>query len=283
MQIEPLGLSHQELLEQKFRELNLPLSEYTFPNLYLFREVHRYQVLKLSHAIFIKGVARDGTPFIMPTSPPLLEMIELLRSPLLQNELVYPIPETWLPYFEKFLLQASFKEEESDYLFTASKLATYPGRHLSKKRNLVKQLVSHHEVKGKTLDNQLNDAQTILEKWAERKGDTPDETDFNECLEAIQKFHLLHLSGRIVYVDGKPAGFTIGERLSKDCYTIHFCKGLSGIKGLYQYLYQDAAQSLKDSYRWINLEQDLGIPALRDAKHSYSPDQSLLKWRLKLR
>jgi uncharacterized protein len=280
--IEPLNLSHQSLLENKFHQLNLELSEYSFANLYLFRDLHRYQVMKRDEEIFIKGITRDGMAFIMPTSDPSKLPSTLLQSVLSEAEFLFPIPERWLFSLEKRLSQASFKEEESDYLFSITKLAYFPGRHLSKKRNLVKQLLNTHQVKSENFSDQLDDAQGILEDWQKEHGENLLETDYQACKEAIHDFSKLHLHGRMVYVDLHSAGFTIGEWISDRCYVVHFSKAKRAIKGLYQYLYQDLAQSIEGTCLWINLEQDLGISALRDSKHSYLPDKLLRKWRVQL-
>lgn len=282
MQIEALNLSHQTVLEQKFQILGLSISEYSFANLYLFRQLHQYQVMYCWDEIFIKGMTRDEVPFIMPTSHPTKLAPQVLQAALTQAPILFPIPDSWLPFFEKILVQASFNEADSDYLFNTSKLAHFPGRHLSKKRNLVKQLLNAHEIKSDILFDQLEKAKQILKDWQQEHADDPLETDYSACQEAIQEFHQLKLHGRMVYVDQQPAGFMIGEWVSKDCYVVHFSKAQRMIKGLYQYLYQDLAQTLEQSCPWINIEQDLGIPALRDAKHSYLPDQLLRKWRIEL-
>jgi hypothetical protein len=282
MEIEPLDLTHQQLLETKFRTLNLLLSEYTFANLYLFRDLHRYQVIKFQKEVFIKGITRDHVTFYMPTEDPAKLSPLLLQNLLAQADILFPIPESWLPSLEKYLTQASFKEDDNDYLFATSKLAHFPGRHLSKKRNLVKQLLNTHEIKAENLSNQLDDAHQILENWQKEHIGDPVETDYKECREAIHLFHDLHLHGRIIYVDQQSAGFTIGEWVSKECYVVHFSKASRTIKGLYQYLYEDLAQSLEGRCSWINIEQDLGLPAIRDSKHSYLPDNLLHKWRVKL-
>lgn len=283
MESNALNLDHQVTLEKKFKELNLPLSEYSFANLYLFRSLHHYEVLTFNDDLFIKGLTREQVSYIMLTAHPLAYSELALRSALLHADILFPIPDSWLPCFASDFFEASFKEEDSDYLFSLNKLANYPGRHLSKKRNLVKQLKTQHQIQAMDLIDQTDDAIQILENWRQEHGPDPVETDFEACLEAIHNFQNLHLHGRIIYVDDSPAGFTIGEMLSTDCYVIHFCKGLKAIKGLYQDLYQDLALSLDASCAWINLEQDLGIVALREAKHSYLPDRSLLKWRVRLK
>ncbi len=282
MHIEPLNLSHQDVIESKFRQLDLALSEYSFANLYLFRHIHRYEVIRVEQEVFIKGVSRDQVPFIMMTRHPLQISQLILQKVILQTQTLFPIPENWLTLLEKQLLQASFKEADSDYLYTTPKLAHYPGRHLDGKRNQVKQLLDHYEVKSENFIEHFHDAQQVLEIWQKEHGTNLNQTDYSACLEAIQNFHLLHLHGRMTYVNQQPVGLIIGEWLSTDCYVVHFSKALQSFKGLYQYLYQDLAHSVEGTCAWINLEQDLGIPSLRISKLSYQPDLLIKKWRVQL-
>jgi uncharacterized protein len=283
MLVEPLLLSHQTLIKERFSKLNLHISEYSFANLFLFRKLHQYQVIILEEEVFIKGITRDQVSFIMLTAFPTPPIYPKMKEVLTQNSILFPIPENWLPFLEKYIISASFKEEESDYLFKASKLAAYPGRHLSKKRNLVKQLLRYYKVTAEDLSiHNMSDALVVLKSWQEEHGLSSNEADLKACQEAIHYYHELNLHGRLVYIDQNPAGFIIGEWIARDCYVAHFSKALQSIHGLYQYLYQDLAQSLDKTCTWINLEQDLGIPSIRHAKHSYMPDYLLPKWRVAL-
>jgi hypothetical protein len=282
MQTEPLNLSHQLILESKLRQLNLPISEFSFANLYLFRNIHHYEVMQLNSEIFIKGITRDKVSFIMPTSPPAKISKDLLQEALSSAQILFPIPDSWLGSLEKQLIQTSFREEDSDYLFTVLKLATYPGRHLDGKRNQVKQFVNHYEIKKEDLIHHIHDAQLILDQWQSERKDNV-QTDYASCQDALQSLERLHLNGFIVYADQVPAGFIIGEWSSKDYYTAHFSKAIHSIKGIYQYLFQELAHSLEGTCSWINLEQDLGIPAIRHSKLSYQPDMLIKKWRVVLK
>jgi uncharacterized protein len=282
MQMEPLNFSYQNLLGNKFQQLNLFLSEYSFAGLYLFRHLHHYEVFEIDGEVFIKGITRDNTSYIMLTSHPERISNRLLQEALAYAEVIFPIPEQWLTAFHHSLLQMSFKEEDSDYLYKTQRLATYTGRHLDGKRNQVKQLLTHYEVKTEKISQQMDDLQQILDHWQTEHDEDFNETDYFSCQEAIHNFHRLHLDGQVTYVDQHPSGFTIGEWLSKDCYIVHFSKALHSIRGLYQYLIQHLAQSVEGSCSWMNLEQDLGIEALRYSKLSYHPELLIKKWRIQL-
>ncbi|MDR3236899.1 MAG: phosphatidylglycerol lysyltransferase domain-containing protein, partial [Spirochaetia bacterium] len=93
----------------------------------------------------------------------------------------------------------------------------------------------------------------------------------------------LSLSGTIYYAGGRPAGFILGEKLTDDSYALHFAKGLTVFKGIYPFMYNSFAKSLREQYGFLNFEQDLGSPALRQAKASYRPDMMLKKYMVSLK
>ena len=175
---------------------------------------------------YLSGTTRDKVSFIMLTSPPTQIPIDLMQQALKFAQILFPVPDEWLRFFDKWTVHAIFKDEDTDYLYSTLKLATYSGRHLDAKRNQIKQLLGHHVVKIETLDRQFNDAQQILDEWQIGHQDNLTQTDYYSCQEAIHNLQLLHLQGLIVYVDRKPAGFIIGEKLNNDSCVVHFSKAL---------------------------------------------------------
>jgi hypothetical protein len=275
--MEPLDLSHQKLIESNISSLDVLISEYTFANLFLFRKTHEYFVLQNEHGIFIKGKTYDGTLFLMPTVK--LIVTEALLQ-MLEKEGAYcffPIPEEWLLLQDETIVTHSFLDMDSDYLFERTLLAAYPGRLLSKKRNLVRQFVDEYGLPTAAPLGESNkeDALAVLEKWKEQAGI---EADFEASKEAILLASKLGLQGFVYFIEGVPAGLSIGEPLGKSVFVIHFAKADKTYKGIYQYMYQDLAKRV--SYAWINMEQDLGYPELKQSKHSYQPKKILKKYRL---
>lgn len=282
MHLVDIDLSHQDMLTAKFLNLNLDISEYSFSNVYLFRKVHHYQ-LYFKKDLFLKGVTRSGSSYLMPTFP----IVQSLSSHdvldwITEVDFLFPIPEQWLPFFDSKIFEMSYSEDDSDYLYAVDKMQTYAGRHLSSRRNLVKQLIENHQVDSKPLTHDTAaDALEILEHWQQSQDLSNLNTDYISCKEALQLYEKLNLNGIIYYIDQKPEGFLLGERLGKtSIYAIHFSKADRSVKGLYQYLFQNLAQSLDTSYQYLNMEQDLGIPEVRQNKHSYQPDHLVRKWRI---
>ena len=280
---EKLSLDHQELLKERFRKAGTFLSEYSFANLYLFREAHQYHMMHTEGGVFVTGRTYDGMSFIMPT--------EDLRAgdpgPLLEAakdfDFIFPVPEEWLPVFDGKSVSAEFSEDDSDYVYTTEKLSTYKGHKLHGQKNLLNQFVSRYAPEAKPLTHDLmNDARGILDVWQEDMGQPKEATDYFPACEALELYDKLALCGGIYYVDGEPGGYVIGEEIHPEMFALHFAKGKRKFKGLYQYMYNHFAKILPKQYAFLNFEQDLGKLALRIAKSSYDPDRSLRKYRIKI-
>jgi len=283
MSIEPLGLHHKDVLAPLLRAITVPLSEYCFANLYLFRESHGYEVLS-DGDIFIRGRTYDGFTYLMPTVPAAQLDAARLQGLLRDVDFLFPVPEEWLGAFDPAHYEVSFHEGDADYLYTVEKMSTLAGRKLHKKRNLLKQFVEayKHEALPLTTDR-LDDARLILDRWQAETGAGPRDTDFGPCREALDRYEELVLCGGITSAEGEPAGFVLGEEVNDETFVLHFAKALTKFKGVYQFMFNNFAKILPPKYKYLNLEQDLDKENLRVFKSSYVPDALVKKARVRLR
>lgn len=277
MSFEPLDLKHQQIIGEKLDRLPTVLSEYFFPNCYLFRGSYGDQIHIGSYAAILTSTS-NGEKVLTPLDPLTADSISYYKK--LAHLPLYPIPNEWLTSIKEIPHEKRALAEDSDYLYTLDKMRHLPGRHLAKKRNLIHQfmkLYPDHSVKPLTLST-AEDAISVLEEWNKERGDG-EVNDFEPCLEGLRSLTLMPLEGRLVYINDRPAGFTLGG-MQQSAYVVLFMKALREFKGIYSFLYKDLALSLPDNVAWLNLGQDLGIPALMQAKKSYLPDRIDLKWRI---
>jgi len=278
---EKLSLSHKDLLRAKFLCAGAPLSEYSFANLYLFREVHDYHVMTVPAGIFISGRAYDGGRFLMPTEMLRQEQVDEVLHHLKDGDYLFPVPEEWLPFFDGKNVSVEFSEDDSDYVYTLEKLSTYQGHKLHGQKNLLNQFLDRYTPEAKPLtQDRMQEALHVLDVWQADMGQPKEATDYFPCREALDRYDELVLCGGIYYVENEPAGFVIGEEIRPDMFALHFAKGKRKFKGLYQYMYNHFAKILPKQYAFLNFEQDLGKLALRIAKSSYDPDRILKKYRV---
>jgi hypothetical protein len=283
MQTEKLGLKHKGLLSARLKAIDVSLSEYSFANLYLFRENHNYEVMT-NGEIFIKGRTYDGHTYLMPTAGLHERDLPVLKDLMKDVDFLFPIPEEWLGLFGQNEFDISYDEGDRDYVYTVEKMSTLMGRRLHKKRNLLSQFMAHYKHEARPLTNDLLEkARFILNEWQASSGLEPDQTDYGPCLEALDRYEELILCGGIYYADGEPAGFVLGEELNRKTFVLHFAKARTTFKGIYQYLFNNFANILPSQYEYLNLGQDLNRENLRLFKSSYVPDLLLRKARVRLR
>ncbi|HEY1406760.1 MAG TPA: phosphatidylglycerol lysyltransferase domain-containing protein [Spirochaetota bacterium] len=262
----------------------LPFSEFSFTNLYLFRDVHDYYISGTECRILIDGITRDHVHYAMPLFDISLIGGEELEKIIRDNGVLFPVHESQLHLFSPDKYEWSYSHDDSDYLFTRDKLIHYPGRNLHKKRNLLKQFLEGYEWRSEPLTSERSaDAQKILSDWQKGTGLADSETDYLSCHEALNHIESFNLTGCVIYVEDALAGFVLGEMISPNVFALHFAKCNTRFKGIYQFIYNHYAKELSPECEWINFEQDLGIPALRQAKETYEPDMMAHKYRVKLK
>ncbi|MGE5173107.1 MAG: DUF2156 domain-containing protein [Betaproteobacteria bacterium] len=283
MLIEKLGLHHKDILFSRLKQAKAGLSEYTFANLYLFRQNHDYEVIT-DRDVFVKGTSFDGHTYLMPTTDIRTLDRDYVKELMTTADFLFPIPEAWLPFFGTDEFKIEYKEGDADYIYTAEKMRTYRGRRLHKKRNLLKQFLERYQHDALPLTNdRLDQARFILTDWLATSKMNAADTDYAPCLEALDRYDELILCGGIYFAENEPAGFVLGEEVSEETFVLHFAKARTKFKGVYQYMFNNFAKILPSKYKYLNLEQDLEKENLRVFKSSYVPDALLRKARVKLK
>jgi hypothetical protein len=284
MKLETVDFQHRELLMESFRNLNLPISDYTFPNVYLFRKISHYEFLTTDCGLFVSSVSKQGQRCIMPLND--LRSCDLKTfNDLLDGESIFfPIPQEWLFIFpaDKFVITSD--ESEADYIYLTENMASFKGKQYLRHRNHLNQFLSLYQHRDEPIAaNNIFAAMSVLQEWQDDSGLTPDKTDFDQCSEAIQKISELALRGTIYYIDKEPAGIIIGEALNTDTFCLHFAKASKKYHGIYEFMFNDTAKKLQSQYKYLNLEEDMGNKNLRRTKDSYGPELLLKKYRVSLK
>lgn len=169
------------------------------------------------------------------------------------------------------------KEDFLDYVYSAEKLTYLSGEKLSKKRNLLHQFESLYpnwSVRPMAGKSELFWIQEFVPQWAATAGH--DGGSVEEDVEALRQVFDCWDSGGfegiVIEVDTKVIAFAIYSVPTHAMSIIHFEKALRDYKGASQIINRETARYLLSRVQWLNREQDLGVPGLRQAKRSYDPD-----------
>ena len=173
----------------------------------------------------------------------------------------------------------------AEYIYTQQKLADLPGRALASKRYDVNTFFRDYGDRcsiENILPQHIEEIKEFQKKWLSDM--LKDEEDVQLELENIaigiglDNFEKLGLSGIVIYIDGKMAGYAYGAPISDDCYNVIIEKGDRSIPDIYRVLNRDLVRMCCSEYFYINREEDVGVEGLRKAKMSYKPDILLEKY-----
>lgn len=257
------------------------ISEFTFANLYLFRNTYDHRVARLPDEGLVISGTKDGQKFFC--LPCCLAPSAVFDALMAEHDYMKNLSESQAALHRIELESRGYIVQEDrdnfDYLYYRKDLAELTGREYHKKRNLINGFVSVYECEQKPLkkDN-VGDAIAVLDAWREAKGV---EGDYRAAREGLELFQELGMRGAVYYIEKKPVGWCLGEPLAKGTmFAVHFEKACDRFKGIYQFINQAFAQSLPAYFKLINREQDLGNEGLRQAKMTYRPSGFVRKYRV---
>lgn len=163
-----------------------------------------------------------------------------------------------------------------DYLYNINDLVTLQGNRFHKKKNLVNQFKKKYTYTLVPLGPEFaREALSLQEDWCLWR-----DCESIEALAAenrvIKKVFanwnaFQKLMGTGILVDTRLVAYTVAEPLGENEVLIHFEKGNTDFKGVYQAINQTFLESVQERFTTVNREQDLDDPGLRKAKNSYQP------------
>ena len=167
----------------------------------------------------------------------------------------------------------------AEYIHAIPDLADLQGEKYSKKRNLVKQFFAlHPDASTRPLaDADLAACLDLARRWR-LDHDNPDSIYLLQEESALQRLACVPLDdlamvGYGAFVGDTLAAFEFCSPIAGNLWDEHFEKADFAFKGAAQAVNRDCARFLRDrrGAAWLNREQDMGSPGLRQAKLSYHP------------
>lgn len=172
-----------------------------------------------------------------------------------------------------------------DYLYRVDELISLSGNKFHKKKNLYNQFerqynFDYREMKAKCVESVL-DMQKDWCAWLDCQ-DSPALLAENTAIERVLRFwdKLPCLVGAAIYIDEVMAAYTVAEFTSEDTVVIHFEKGHTRFKGIYQAINRLFLTNTASVCTYVNREQDLDDPGLRKSKESYNPVDYIKKYEV---
>ena len=309
MTFHQLTLSDREAMQAVTLHSGRRNCNYTFANLVGWKFLFGTEVCVLDSAVVLRYTFDGQRAYMICTSEALsLELIEALfddsngslilmgledsqvtqlstiKAPLSSPQLEGSTDaETSLPQLGEVKRGLSIDpvRNQYDYIYRRTDLATLHGRHLDAKRNHIHRFrTKHPDFEYRPLTPELFDeCRRLTEIWQKEKKRNGN----NNKIEIIDAEHrvmetifsnwdVLGMIGGSIFVDGRMVAFTYGSAVTTDTFDICVEKADRHVEGAFAIINQQFAEHLPEQYVYLNREEDMGIPGLRQAKLSYHPE-----------
>jgi hypothetical protein len=306
--LRPVELADKAVIDPYFDSLSQPLSDYTFSQLFTWRNSLRilWKEIRGHLCVFANG-SGDLTLLIPPIGDSggdaaLTEAIELMDA----YNACHGVPfRTRVEYVSADLLRRfslsklDVEPMGADYVYDVRQMIDLPGGSLASKRQAKNRFLRlyQHRVEPYCAARHLADCKTLLDSWknhqdahgpnaddaaasARKRGKESTATAL--CLEYAGR---LGLRGMVVYVKNEQgqwplAGFTFGEWLGEQQSSITIEKTDLGIKGLAQFIFSEFCRTHWAERPLVNVGDDWGLETLAWTKQSYRPVRMLEKFSL---
>ena len=285
LDFQPIRLADQARYRELFAACPAPTSDYTFANLWGWREHY-----------LLEWAFEDGLAWIRQNQPekavwaPIgdwsrtdwaslscLAGLKLVRVPApLKDLLAAALPGR---------VSAEEAREHFDYVYSVQDLVELRGNKFHKKKNLLAQFLRnyafvYHPMTPDCVEGVLQ----MQEEWCSWRDCESGNTLVSEN-EAIRRVlenwdNMPGMFGGVIEVDKRIVAYTVAERLDQKSLVIHFEKGHAQFKGIYQAINQLFLANEAGEFALVNREQDLDDPGLRKAKESYNPVDYLKKYEV---
>ena len=296
---KPIEITDKALFDEFFKKYPPEISEFTFTNLFIWRNYYDYLFLEWNDhlLVFSKNYfkmrkssvsGKSEVVFLLPPIGPTpinlivklfnsKKSIEIHRLPHVLTKKLKKTPEYHTPN-----LVCVDDKDNWDYVYAKKKLISLAGRKLYRKRRWLRRFLENYpDYEFHLLSEEwINACQQLQIEWC----------DMNECRanedlieeqkaieDAFKYYKELDYRGGLIILDGKCIAYTLGEKLNPDTVVIHIEKAHFDYNGAYQAINNLFMKNCCEDVNYINREQDLGDEGLRHAKRSYYPHHMLKK------
>jgi hypothetical protein len=291
---EPISLEGRAEYLRRLAACPQPPSDLAFANIWGWRDVYGLQWSFGDRHVFIRQTHPETLNWA-PVGP--WEGEAWAACPrLAEGETRFTrVPEVLATVWQMALgerLSLSDAREHWDYLYDLGEQADLPGNRFHKKKNLFSQFVRSTEYTFHPMTQDcVESALAMQERWCAWRDC---ESSLTLALEndairrVLEHWDVLEgMIGGVIEVKGEIAAYTVAEPLGRDALVIHFEKGDTALKGIYQAIGKLFLEHVRavhgDRFRVVNREQDLGDSGLRKAKESSNPIGYLKKYEAVVR
>ncbi len=283
LDFKPLDENCLRLIDEYLKDGNYPGSDYSYFAYLIWFETVEYA--EGNGALFLRTLFDGKLRYWQP----------LVKGETTLFDAVGQLP----PRCEFFNCSQAFAEEfrddydicfdrnYSEYIYLAEDFISLVGKRYNAKRNHIHKFKTLYNYEMRSYSPADRDAVLAFEEeWLEKRRFDDEKAERSAMREREIMFAALDAvkSGKticdILTVDGKMAGFSVGQKISPLCAVIIYEKADISYDGIYSFLAHEFASRNFSDCKYINRQEDMGLEGLRRSKLSYCPEFLLDKYLL---
>ena len=279
----PLTLFDREAMQAVTLPSGRRNCNYTFANLVGWQFWYYTEVCVLENAVVLRYTFDGQRAYMVCMSEALsLELIEALFDDSNGDLTLIGLEDSQIAQLSMVNGQWSISVEplrdQYDYIYRRTDLVMLQGRHLDAKRNHIHRFRAEHpDFEYRPLTPELFDeCRRLTAIWQEEKNQNQNENENQNGNDTIDAEHrvmetmfsnwdALGMIGGSIFVDGRMVAFTYGSAVTTDTLDVCMEKADRRVEGAFAIINQQFAEHLPEQYIYLNREEDMGIPGLRQA------------------
>jgi len=290
----PLAAEHKDLVSAAFNCAQPGISEFTFAYQWVWRRYTKSRLSRVGGVLLMMSDAASGAePWLLPpVTADADEAAEIIARVLAAGadgtaDSFARVPQSLAERLEaRGALSVAEERERADYVHLGDDLRELPGPRFHGKRNHIGRFrAARPDAEYVDVDASLAaKCAEFTTRWLadHPKRDLPGlQREVAITLAMLRELEWLGLAGGCLVTGDQVTAFALGEPINNETFAVRVEKADTSVPGAYQAINQEFARHAARAYRWINREQDLGVPGLRRAKQSYHPHHLLLKYRVR--
>ena len=191
------------------------------------------------------------------------------------------VPQEYLDCYENPPFTYTLIDSQNEYLYNTLDLVEFKGKKYHSKRNHIAVFDRLYNYEFRRYKDEDREAvEDLLFRWTENQKEV-EITEFHAIKRSLEMANEENIYPYVLYVDGKLAGFTLGEITPSNVGIVHIEKADITFNGVYSKLVNLFASEVLKDCRIINRQEDMGDEGLRQSKLSYKPCGYAMKYFLK--
>lgn len=292
MEFKPFRIEDKARIDSYFSVHHYEQIDCTFNTLFLWQDAYQTSWAEQDGILFVRAGTGKDTFFMPPFAKEeenFVHGLALIHEEYDRLGLPFRLKSasSWVTEQIERLVPGKYDfiedRDNEEYIYRTEDMIRLPGKKLRMKKNHLNGFLrqyADYQYEAITKEN-LEDAKAGIHDWFLRHGDIEEEEQaIKRCFD---HWDALGVKGAVIRIYGKVEAFTNGDSINEKMAHIIFEKANPEIRGLYQAINRDFLMHEFADTEFVNREEDLGLPGLREAKMGYHPDHLTEKYDVVLK